>query len=434
MKLIKNKIEKMKKITIFYILILSLLPNITFWLESSEKCLISDWTSPVITNYIKNIRTVLGNINSQLIQSTPDKSIKVNYTKAKTLVSRWFFGITNWDYYWSYFNFYVTYTISNEYVAPIWRDYNILENETKWLDKYYNYLINKWFLEITLNKEDICKNVENCNYDWNVIDILTKIKWELEYFKNYYRWSILNSGIVLDKTKLQLIPESFEQDFEKYYNSDSTLNCSRDWWFFERISKKAQEIINWQEMSKDWIKSMKEAIALARWEWYWDKTYADIEKELLQKELARQWVNPNQAEVMIQNLEKYNTSWFSKDNNFITNSFNYIYSNIKNQLNDFNKTVLETFDDEKKSIWVENFMEIKKWNEVENEIAKNIAELYHTQIPNTSSQEELIDNVIWRLVKMHNNINNSIEVLDKTIKISQKVCNSQAFGKWKCEY
>lgn len=434
MKLIKNKIEKMKKITIFFILILSLLPNITFWIESSEKCLISDWTSPVITSYIKNIRTVLSNVNSKLIKSTPDKSIIINYTKAKTLISRGYFSITNWDYYWSYFNFYVTYTISNEYVAPIWRDYNILENETKWLDKYYNYLINKWFLEISLKKEDICWNLENCNYEWNVIDILTKIKSELEYFKNYYRSTITNWWIVLDKTKIQLIPESFEEDFAKYYNAESTMNCSRDGWFFERISKKAQEIIDWQKMSKDWIKSMKEAIALARWEWYWDKTYAEIEKELLQKELARQWVNPNQAEVMIQNLEKYNTSWFSKDNNFITNSFNYIYSSIKNQLNDFNKTVLETFDDEKKSTSVENFMDIKKWNELNNEIAKNIAEIYHTQIPNTSSQEELIDNVIWRLVKMHNNINNSIEVLDKTIKISQKVCNSQAFGKWKCEY
>ena len=44
-----------------------------------------------------------------------------------------------------------------------------------------------------------------------------------------------------------------------------------------------------------------------------------------------------------------------------------------------------------------------------------------------TSQEELIGNIITRLINMHNNLTNSIEILDKTIKVSEKVCNSQAF-------
>jgi hypothetical protein len=34
---------------------------------------------------------------------------------------------------------------------------------------------------------------------------------------------------------------------------------------------------------------------------------------------------------------------------------------------------------------------------------------------------------------MHNNLNASIEILDNTIKVSQKVCNSQDAWNWICE-
>lgn len=426
----------MKKITIFFILIYFLFPNKIFALESSEKCLIQDWTSPVITQYIVNVRQVIGNINSELIKSSPKKSIGVNITKGKTLISKWFFTMTNWDYYESYFDFYVTYSITDEYVPEIWRDYDILENEANWLDKYYNYVLNNWYLEINLEKDKVCWNIDNCNYSWDALSIITKIKSELEYLKNFYRKSIIDSQFVFDKTKIQLIDSNFESEFKKYYNSESTINCSsNEWWFFDRISKRAQEIINWTSISSDWINTMKQAVLLAKWEWYDEQDYSQIEEELLQNELGNQWIWWSQADVMIQNLRKYNNQWFSLDNNFITNSFNYFYSQVKSQIKEFDKTVLETFDDDKTTqVTIDKFSNKKDLVWIEKDISENIAELYNIQLPYTSSQEELIGNIITRLINMHNNLTNSIEILDKTIKVSEKVCNSQAFWKWKCEY
>jgi hypothetical protein len=49
----------------------------------------------------------------------------------------------DWSSYYSYFDFYVMYSLKNEYVYEIWRDYNLLEKEGSQLDKYLKYLTKK---------------------------------------------------------------------------------------------------------------------------------------------------------------------------------------------------------------------------------------------------------------------------------------------------
>jgi hypothetical protein len=62
---------------------------------------------------------------------------------------------------------------------------------------------------------------------------------------------------------------------------------------------------------------------------------------------------------------------------------------------------------------------------INEEIATKISEIYNNELPFSEKSDINTDKIRARIINMHNNLNASIEILDNTIKVSQKVCNSQ---------
>lgn len=124
----------MKKIAILFILFYISCANTVFAWECNKTCKIKDGTPDVITNFITNQRILVNNITGFVNLSQKNLYLLIlailvlNYKKSFSI-----FLPESYKWYYSYFNFYVTYPLQNEYVYEIWRDYDLLEQESKWI-------------------------------------------------------------------------------------------------------------------------------------------------------------------------------------------------------------------------------------------------------------------------------------------------------------
>lgn len=430
----------MKKITILSILFLSLL-NFSFAnAATTESCKLSEGTPEVLTDFITNQRVLVNNITQELYKHTPKSSIWWDWAKVKSNVIRAFNETFNWyDSYFSYADFYITYPLSSEYVAEIRRDYDLLNNESQWLEDYYNYIANNWFTDINLDKKDICSGVENCDYNWNVVDVIVWIEWNLENLKNYYRLRIMwgsslapNSNIT--EPKLKLVNSDFIKTFNTYYSPNTWVECKdSEGSFFQKAWTAMKNIADYNNLAKDWFQSWKDAYDLAMWT---TPNYSTVEKELLADELSRQWIWWSQADTILQNLENYNKAWwFSAKNNFITNSFAYVISSISKQADDFDENVIKNFwsDNKNNVVSVYDFWWTYQDTLIQDDLNSRLNIMKKSLEVVSSDNDKSIENIIIKLNSMHATLTAATKRLENLIPISQEVCDSQAKWVWNCK-
>lgn len=416
------------------ILIISLsLTSIAFW--DCSQCKIKDGPPEALNKYLENIKKIRTNISKELSQIEDTKwKIEKDINATSSKVTATFNSMIDWDSYYSLFDFYVMYSAKNEYVLEVWRDYNLLETESKWMEKYLKFVTSKWYDSIEIPKEKVCAGIENCDFWWKLLDVIWGIIKNQEAMKDYYRLSIVGKKNQFDK-KLQLVNVNFTTDFWQYYNENTTKHCSQcEWASFDKIKKEIEKISDWQQNGKDGIKSWQEAIAMM--DGTNDKRkYEKKERELLQKQMAKDGTNMNGSANALKNLDKYNQWWgFSLDNNFITNSFDYVKNAVSSQIESFTDSISQQFrDSKKKSVATRSFSKNSDDLKVTKTVEEKIKELYQVELPYAQLQDTSTENFQWKIIELHFNLVKSIEMLDKTKKVSEKVCNSQ--WKWlgKCE-
>ncbi len=425
-----------KKIIIHFFIIISILSsNIAFW-DCSNSCMIYDGPADILTKYLDNLSRLSNNYNSEISKLKVDNSVSKSYSSNKSSISKAFNNIINWNWYYSLFDFYVIYWTTTEYVPEVWRDYNLLEQQEKSLDKLFKKISARKFSEDSINTINLCNWVENCYFDeWlNAISSLWVIIENHKAVMDYYRMSITWKKKIFNK-KLLFTPIGFEKDFWTYYNEYTSKNCSScEWNTFDRITKQINLISNWQQRAKDWMKSWQDAIAIL--DWTMDiRSEERNERQLLEKELKRQWTNMHQSDAMLSNLDKYNQNWwYSKDNNFITNSFDYLKNSVKSQIDSFKESILENFKkSSKKEVPIDNFSKIEEDINTSKIIEEEISSLYNKELPFANLQDNTNLWLEWRMIELHYDLNQAIWNLDSTIKTSQKVCNDQWKGLWVCE-
>lgn len=407
--------------------------NITFW-GCNNSCNIKNWPPEVFTNYIKNLHKIISNYSVEISKLPPKKWLEKDYTKTKASVQKTFNKTIEWSWYFTNFDFYVLYWAKNEYVPEIWRDYNELQKESVELEKYLKKIINKWYEEEILDGKKICDWVKDCNLSWTNVDILSAIIKNHDNVKDYFKLSIIGKRNNFN-SELILVPPNFKNDLYVYYNENTTNNCSKcEWWFFDRVSKQAEKITNWQENAKNWIKSWQDAIAILDGSLN-DRQYERLERQVLEKELNSKWISINASSNILKTLWKYNeTWWFSADNNFITNSYNYVKDAVKSQIKSFSETVLQKF----KNGSVTEIPNVE-FSQTRNDLTKTanieevIAELYNKELPSAQFQDLNTQNLQSKMIEMHYNLSQAIKTFDGTKKTSQKVCNSQWQWLWICE-
>ncbi len=402
------------------------------------KCPIYEWTPDFLINYTQNLRKVIQNINGEVKKNTPRTWVDRDLGRLKSRITKWYNLFSSWWGYFSYFRFYVTYTISSEYIPEIWRDYDILDRETKQLDRYIKSVWENGYQDISLTKIQICEGVLQCNFEGNIIDVLIALQANHEKIKEYFRLSILWENSSKELKDFQLVEENFTTEFRKYYNENTTKNCSSCSGAYWTIVKESMERIDQNmEYASAWIQEWKNAWDLLVG-WVDASTAQKIERDLLKKELGRQWVSAEQWEKILQNLDEFNARWLSTvmSNNFITNSFNYFVKMITPQINEFNETITQSFEDaqgnKKPVVSIADFNQTAKQISNTSLVQQRIAELYNKELPSLWVGNRSIDETVAKLMEMHYDVSKSVEYLDKAAKFFEAVCLYQANGMWKC--
>jgi len=422
-----------KKIFIFCFLFL----YITSWVNAGS-CWISEWPPKALKDYLKNNSTIIKNVTSEITKSYkwPDKEILTTLNENRV----WMFNsFINWAWYWSYFKYFVSFPLVNDISKEVKRDYRLLENEWKWLNKFLETVSRKWY---NIDIKDACKWIKsNCNLNWNALDIVGALIKNQSYVIDIYRKAVMwdeISGyelILVDNTN-----NKFVDDIIKYYWIWNNCVNSEDS-FSAKVWEKIKSIWDYSNNYKDWVDKWKEAIALINW----DNVTDEYEEELLTKELSRQWISWKKAAAIIWNLQRFNCSWdfdtsactwwYSLDNNFVYNSFKHIWKQISDQISDFNKDVIQEFlnsNEGKETTSINSILGDSEKIEINLDIAESVSQIYNNELPFIEIWDKNTVLIRTDIINMHNNLNNAIKTLEKTIEIAEKVCNDQDTWNWMC--
>lgn len=429
-------------IFLFLMTILSI--NIVFWDDSKidKNCKIKNWSSVSLDTYILNLRKAVSNIRSEVVSS---KSVNDKWSVEKDLWSIkektfWLYWESiSWDSYYTDFDFYVIYWANTEYVSEVWRDYNMLIQEEKTLDKFFQYSTRRGW-EVKITKDILCKWIDAsiCDFDWSVLDVISKLMKNHEDIKNYYKLSILwkKNDFTWD---LKLVPNNFVQDFDENYNENTSASCSKtDWWNWKKVKEESGKIMNFSEMAEKWIKEWTRALSLINWSLSAEKQN-EADRKILEKWLAKNWFSTESSNSILKNFDRYwdKNSWFTFENNFITNTFKYISDKISNQNTTLGSIIwwmLGSWADSKvnKSLSKAQINNNYDYILENKDIEKTIDSLYLVENQSSflidNSNEALLSKLLW----MHASISAWIKRLEEVASISSSICSYQSNWLWNC--
>jgi hypothetical protein len=182
---------------------------------------------------------------------------------------------------------------------------------------------------------------------------------------------------------------------------------------------------------KSWVKEWKEAWELLKWT---SKEYKETERETLKQELNRQWLSTKAQNIILKNLENYNSksetdygwiSWFVKS----------VWDRIESSFNQFK----DIYDQVKKDIFSPWSTEqvpkkLRNLTSVKNDINEELNAEYRKAKDLIWDENLMYNNNMWNIVEMHVSLNQIIEKVKKSVKVSENVCNKQANWLWTCSY
>lgn len=398
---------------------------------AESSCEVESWPSKEIVNYITDLNSVLSEIQKEISTSNCWES----WTWAFDNISAWsqkmfnsiisdFNSVINFGWYMSSWSFNTSPIFGDEMPQQFYRDHDYINNQINKINNISKIVWKKCATNIAPKWSKI-KEVWN-KYWFDTSTIWITLWWLRKFNTNltvYFRCitSTTSSSCNLENEKLK-------SDIEIYYWEEAKKSCIKEKKSFKDIEKKISEITKkpfWFSAISKWIDEWKAAFSLLNW-WDYHKTkYEVIEKELLKKELSRQWLSASQADAMLKNLDNCNKST------------NWIAWCIANRINFW----IRNWDEVKKKITQLIFSESKSTNEPtkllsnikqNEELIEEIEKMFNNiKINFNTSNNTLEKNIAW-LVDLHNNLVNLNKTLIENIKISRELCNCQGSWMWSC--
>jgi hypothetical protein len=310
------------------------------------------------------------------------------------------------------------------------RDYRLLKNESESLLKLLKKIDKYGFWDIIVS--DICESInkDSCNFIWkNSKQIIISLIENNDNMLDLFRLNVIWEQFKFDSSiKLNLVWSDFQNNFTKYYWEKNMNLCNKEnWWFFNTIKKAIKNIKIINDQWKKWITKWQDAWQLL----IWNKPYR--EKQILIEYLQSSWISMENQKILLNNFDRYNNEWFTENNNFINNTLD----NIANKIEQLKKELSED------NLW-NNWDISNDYNSINNttenakktkEIDLEMKELYENELPYSAIWDINTEKLRAKIIKTHNSLNNSINTLEKTIPISQKVCNDQwwwSMWNWNC--
>lgn len=455
---------KINKIIFLISVLIFTLTNKTF-AENASDCSVSQ-TSESIVNYIKDDRKIVSNILSNLEWWNDTSTIKWKwsdaYDKIRSKMIRLSNSLFSWNWYESYFKFYVLVPIDQELPYEIIRDHKILQNEGKMLEKILEKLMknnNDWS---NISKEKLCEWINEKE------DCELKI-WKLSNAGNVINELIKNNTNITDLFRSSVIwytrnnPSTFlidSDDLKSKYSNTRLSEYSKNCWVWKKFGDKMDEITNWQKVTKDWKIAWEDALLRLRCSWVsaaWvcssrdSAKYKELEKKLLKNELSRQWLSSNMTKKMLQNLNDFNNK--CKWNDLLANIICWAKQSVKNSAK-----AIYNWESQKWEDWwfIQNFLSTLEWitsnwfwkkenvsinalsetnakTKKDDEIKAIINKLYNNWEVTLWQKADTEDKLQSRIIDIHISLIKAIEELDDTYKNSEKVCEQQWAWLWSCK-
>ena len=409
------------------------------WSANAGSCLIKNEPSNWLKEYLRNLKTILGNISSQAkgdewwlnsIYSYGVKALSDTFN-----MNNFFNEVDYFSFYWKF----------QEIPKEVDRDYNTLKKEDEFIKKAIESVSNSNAKDS--KTKSVCAWVKwRCEFkDWATVwDVLRNVSQNHEKVKSaFVKISTWQKDYSRDIRNYILIDNSFFADIETNYASENNISCSEEEGrLWDRVKKKTEEIFEDEKYAKDWIKKWKEAWAMVNGINTLPREEAEaIEKELLRKELSRQWVSWDNQENVLEALEKYNKKWsFSLTNNFVANTFSTATEKFKDTFQQLKEEVVTDFFEnyKQKMTKAQKSLPVKDVNKVQSnstqikDVKSRIDQMYAEVSNYWSVSEYNSDNLRNRFINTHIEMSNAINKLIWTCKKAVKICNQQDAWNWDC--
>ena len=439
--------KKILKKIISFILVLVIFSstNFVFSAKNTSGCKIES-TPEYITKYIKNIRKVISNVNKTAISKKKErdeknknilngKSNNKNYSKAYWAINSMF----TWKWYELNFE-YSVWENTKEIPNQLKRDIRILTREKDNLVRFYEKFAKKSLSDEVISNEEACKGIDNseevCNIYMNssdnAINILTKLQKSLNNLILQIKNNSVGKNFKKSNDYFLLNKNETNNNLKRDYWEKSLESCNKSEWnnsekgFLKTIIDAIKNIsLTWKkgsENTNDWQK----AIELLWWS-FDNKEYAKKERELLKWELQKQWIWWDWASAVMWNLDAYNKNWeilWGKD---------WFLNSLQSQINGFEEIIkIERKKSVNRNLSVKDF-DSKIWNIRESEKIKIEINSKYLILKKLAEQDDNTNKtLINRMIKMHLNISEWINTLNKSCEISVKVCREQKKWEWDC--
>lgn len=429
----------------FYIILLALFiwsTTKSFADECSNSCQISDAPAPVLTEYFTNIETLQSNILEVLSDAESDISSsednednsqfraegEASLATSKRLLQSMNSLLSFNDYFGS-FDFKIALPITNEVPNEVKRDHRKLEDISNRLTTILESSSRRntsW-----TKSESLCDDIANCNL-WNVsiwVALTTAIKNNREIIR-LFESSILDKAYLAENRNFIMVSNDFESQMQEYYNKDTLGLCSKcEWNSWSETSQKIKDISFKNSEYKAGVQKWKDAWALMRW--WKPANNAAVQSRVLSEYLWSQWISWWQADVVLDNLDRY-WSWAISWSNPALNSSNYASAGIENTIDTFSETLLEQFEWRERVPIIE-LAQVNSEIKSSEELSLSIQSIYEEQLPFSQSQDVWSQQLQLRIIRMHASLVRSINELQKNKSLSEKLCDKQGTWDGKCD-
>lgn len=403
--------------------------------DCSSSCKIADAPAPALTEYFANIQAIQSNIINALNDAESDITVEKTNTDIDSL-SAWkrllqsLNSLLNFNDHFSSFDYKISLPITNEVPNEVKRDHRMLENIDSKLSSILETMSRRnisW-----VSHENICDGVSYCDINdvsirWALILI---IKNNREIIR-LYETSILDKAYLAENRNFILVANDFEKQLQEYYNKDTLGLCSKcEWNTWVETSEKIKNISIKNSAYKAGIQKWKDAWALMRG---WNPAHNTATQNIVLSEyLSSQWISWSQWDVILDNLKRYG-SWSISASNPALNSSNYARASIDNTIDSFSQTLSEQFE-WKERVPIIQLAEVNSELKSSEDLALSIESLYKDQLPFAQSQDTWSQELQLRILRMHSSLVRSINELQKNKKVSEKLCDKQWTGMWRCSY
>lgn len=395
-------------------------------------CKISDAPSPWLVEYFTNIEKITDNVLESLTQreeeiqesqSVIEESNPVGISRDLSNTKKRVLWALNSvlsfnEYYWS-FDFWISLWITNEIPAPVKRDYKKLESQTSKLTSILEKTAKRWtgWAEMV----DVCDWISSCSIpNWSASDVLAYLINNNNLLVQHIQSTLLEKPALSPEWSITLGPVNIKSEISDYYNKDTLVECSKcEEGTFANFKEQISEISIKNSKYKQGVQKWKDAWALLQW-WNAQGSTAAREREVLSEYLASQWINSDQADIVLWNLDRYNESWLSSSDP-LSNSANYTQANAQADARTFQQTLLEKFENDD-SVPIARLAEVNTEIKTTTDVAKDISALFEDQKPFSFVQDSVTQELQARILRMHFSLVRSINLLDKHKKIATKAC------------